>query len=150
MSVNTIKQEQLGAQELAEFKKRVANWIELDNKIRQYETVIKKLKTNKEEYCEGILSFMEEHEITDLNTPNGKLKYAVSYNRPPVTKTMIKTKVRDYFTEIGLSDSETRTTEFITELYKNREKKRNVQLKRIMPKEDNSGFSQVSQGLKNL
>lgn len=150
MSVNTVKNDEINQNELSEFKKRVAQWIELDNKIRQYDAVIKKLRATKEEHCDSILHFMENHEITDLNTPNGKLKYTVSYNRAPVTKTMIKTKVLRYFSEMGMRDSEERTTEFLTELYKNREKKRNVQLKRILPKEDPTGFSKVAGGLKDI
>ena len=120
--------------ELTVFKRQVAGWFEMDNRIRQYERVAKGLREEKKELVDSILAFMESHELTDLNTPNGRLRYSIQYVSQPLTKTTVATKVKTFFDEMGIRNSEERTTELVDELYKNREKRRTVQLKRSSPK----------------
>ena len=150
-SNNTIQQEDVDKNELQTFKQKVAKWCEIDNKIKQYEQVVKGQKKIKEDLCNEILEFMEGYEISDLNTPYGKIQKVQSQ-----TKALIEKKVETYFTKLGLKDSKDRTEVLIKDLYDNREKRQYVRLKRVVPRakkekdDDTSKKSNIPEGLKKI
>jgi hypothetical protein len=143
----------ISSDELQRFKRQVSGWFQIDNQIRQYESIIRKLKEEKQELGGDIIGFMESHELTDLNTPNGKLKYSVHYTSQPLTKRIVTTKVGGFFEELGIANAGERTEQLINELYKNREKKKVVNIKRVQQKETitkESDFKRASRTLKNI
>lgn len=156
LSNNTIQQEDVDKLELQSFKQKVAKWCEIDNKIKQYEQVVKSQKKIKDDLCNEILEFMEGYEISDLNTPYGKIQKVQSQSKTPLTKAIIEKKVETYFTKLGIKDSKDRTEVLIKDLYDNREKRQYVRLKRVVPrskkeKDDNSSLkSKIPEGLKKI
>jgi hypothetical protein len=150
-SVSSVSQEDVDKNELTQFKQKVAKWCEIDNKIKQYEQVVKAQKKLKEELCDEILEFMEGYEISDLNTPYGKLQKISTQSKAPITKTLIEEKVQTYFSKMGLKNSEEQSKVLVKDLYDNREKRTYVRLKRIAPrgkKED--APSTIPEGLKKI
>ncbi len=150
-SSNMISQEDVDKNQLGIFKQKVAKWCEIDNKIKQYEQVVKGQKKIKDELCAEILEFMEGYEISDLNTPYGKLQKVSSQTKAPITKTLIEKKVQNYFTQLGMKNSEEQSKVLVKDLYENREKKTYVRLKRVVPKakkEDEK--SNIPEGLKKI
>ncbi len=156
-SANTLQQDDVDKSELQTFKQKVAKWCEIDNKIKQYEQVVKGQKKIKDDLCNEILEFMEGYEISDLNTPYGKIQKVQSQTKAPLTKALIEKKVETYFTKLGLKDSKDRTEVLIKDLYENREKRQYVRLKRVVPRakkekddEDSSKKSNIPEGLKKI
>ena len=155
-SSNTIQQDDVDKSELQTFKQKVAKWCEIDNKIKQYEQVVKGQKKIKDDLCNEILEFMEGYEISDLNTPYGKIQKVQSQTKAPLTKALIEKKVETYFTKLGLKDSKDRTEVLIKDLYDNREKRQYVRLKRVVPRakkekdDDTSKKSSIPEGLKKI
>ena len=153
---STIDQEDVDKNELLVFKQKVAKYCEIDNKIKQYEQVVKGQKKIKEELCAEILEFMEGYEISDLNTPFGKIQKVQSQTKEPLTKALIEKKVEGYFNKLGLKDSKDRTEALIKDLYENREKKQYVRLKRVTPRtkkekdDESSKKINIPEGLKKI
>ena len=69
--------------EFLEFKSNVKSWIELDDDIKTLTEALKERKKKKEEITPGLMTFMSNYQINDLNTKDGQLKFS---------KTMIKEK----------------------------------------------------------
>lgn len=60
---------------LEDFKRKVKQWLTIDEEINKYEAKIKDLKKHKKKVLEPeITSFMVDHNITNLNTENGLIK----------------------------------------------------------------------------
>ena len=70
----TIDPTEINTNDLQQFKLTVNKWCELDNKIKQYEQVVKAHKKIKDELCNSILEFMEGYEISNLKTPFGQIQ----------------------------------------------------------------------------
>jgi hypothetical protein len=154
-SVNGSKQDSVNpddidGNELQKFKTSVNKWCELDNKIKQYEQVVKAHKKLKEDLCGDILEFMEGYDISNLKTPFGKLQKVESFTKTPITKVLIEKKVETYFNKMGVKNSKEQSETLVKDLYDNREKKKSVRLKRITPKtikeskEESSSISKKS------
>ncbi len=154
-SVNTISQEDVDKSQLQTFKQKVAKWCEIDNKIKQYEQVVKAQKKAKDELCGEILEFMEGYEISDLNTPYGKIQKIQSQTKAPITKALIEKKVENYFTKLGVKNSKEQSEVLVKDLYENREKRQYVRLKRVVPrakkdKEEDDKKSSINEALKKI
>lgn len=131
----TMDPTEIDTDELQKFKVSVNKWCELDNKIKQYEQVVKAHKKLKDDLCTSILEFMRGYDISNLNTPFGQIEKVESLTKVPVTKGMIEEKVQSYFSKLGLKNSKEQSQTLIKDLYDNREKKKIVRLKRTAPKE---------------
>lgn len=131
----SVNPEDLDQKELQNFKLKVNRWCEIDNKIKQFEQVVKAHKKQKDELCGDILKFMEGYEISNIKTSFGKLEKIESETKLPITKTLISDKVNTYFSKIGLKNSKEQSEILIQDLYDNREKKKIVRLRRTAPKE---------------
>jgi hypothetical protein len=130
----TMDPTEINTDELQQFKISVNKWCELDNKIKQYEQVVKAQKKLKDDLCNNILEFMKGYDISNLNTPFGQIEKVESLTKVPVTKGMIEEKVQTYFSKLGLKNSKEQSQTLIKDLYDNREKKKVVRLKRTAPK----------------
>jgi hypothetical protein len=132
---DTVDPNEINTDDLQQFKLNVNKWCELDNKIKQYEQVVKAHKKIKDELCSSILKFMDGYEISNLKTPFGQIEKVESETKVAVTKVMIEERVHNYFSKLGFKNSKEQSQTLIKDLYDNREKKKVVRLKRIAPKE---------------
>lgn len=152
----SVSPDEFDSAELKEFRIKVNRWCELDNKIKQFEQVVKAHKKMKDDLCGDILQFMEGYDISNLTTPFGKLQKVESVVKVPITKTLIEEKVSNYFTKLGLKNSKEQSQTLVKDLYDNREKKSSTRLRRIAPKaskgekDDSSRKSNVPEGLKKI
>ena len=132
---DSVNPEDIDGNELQQFKVRVNKWCELDNKIKQFEQVVKAHKKLKEDLCGDILQFMEGYDISDLKTPFGKLQKVESFTKTPITKGLIGQRVESYFNKLGVKNSKEQSETLVKDLYDNRDKKKSIRLRRVMPKE---------------
>jgi hypothetical protein len=157
----SVSPDEFDGVELKEFRVKVNKWCELDNKIKQFEQVVKAHKKMKDDLCSDILEFMEGYDISNLTTPFGKLQKVESVTKVPITKTLIEDKLSNYFTRLGVKNSKEQSESLVKDLYDNREKKTSMRLRRIAPKaprapkvpkdkDDSSRRSNVPEGLKKI
>jgi hypothetical protein len=155
----SVSPDEFDGAELKDFRVKVNKWCELDNKIKQFEQVVKAHKKMKDDLCGDILEFMEGYDISNLTTPFGKLQKVESVTKVPITKTLIEEKVSNYFTKLGVRNSKEQSESLVKDLYDNREKKTSMRLRRIAPrapkntkgeKDESSRKSTVPDGLKKI
>ena len=95
MFMNTLQE--IPPQELQEFKKRVGQWLELDEQISKLEKQARELKKLRNKKLEPeITSFMRQFNISDLNTGTGKLRCNVRNTK----KTLNKINIRDNLSKV--------------------------------------------------
>jgi hypothetical protein len=82
---------------LDDFKSDVRTWLELDNSIRRLQAAIKDRRAAKKQLSERILRFMADHNIEDLDTKDGKLRYRIAFVRTPLSQAVIKERISSYF-----------------------------------------------------
>ena len=73
-----------------DFKKKVLKWLEIDDEIRAMRAKSKELTTEKKQYEEYILSFLEEVGEKELAVSDGKLRKNVSKTKAPLNKASIQ------------------------------------------------------------
>lgn len=160
-ATSSVSPDEFDGAELKDFRVKVNRWCELDNKIKQFEQVVKAHKKMKDDLCGDILEFMEGYDISNLTTPFGKLQMVESVVKVPITKTLIEEKVSTYFNKLGVKNSKEQSESLVKDLYDNREKKTSMRLRRIAPKaprapkvpkdkDDSSRRSNVPEGLKKI
>tara|TARA_Y200000002_G_scaffold381134_1_gene394325 strand:+ start:889 stop:1296 length:408 start_codon:yes stop_codon:yes gene_type:complete len=111
-----------------DFKEDVKLWLKLDDDIKTLNEAIKERKTKKNEITPRLLDFMEKHEINDLNTNEGHLKFQKSLRSKPLSKKYLMDRLGFYFKNNSKSEK------IVNFLYNNREKTETTNLKRIHPK----------------
>tara|TARA_B100000674_G_C37461034_1_gene742636 strand:- start:249 stop:644 length:396 start_codon:yes stop_codon:yes gene_type:complete len=72
-----------------EFRDKVIKWIEIDDSIRELRAKTKELTTEKKQYEEYILSYMDQIEEKCFNIKDGKLRKNVSKTKGPLKKQII-------------------------------------------------------------
>tara|TARA_B100001093_G_C26504729_1_gene874865 strand:- start:258 stop:665 length:408 start_codon:yes stop_codon:yes gene_type:complete len=73
-----------------DFKKKVLKWLEIDDQIREMRAKSKELNTQKKQYEEFILSFLEQVGEKELAVSDGKLRRNVSKTKKPLSKDTIQ------------------------------------------------------------
>lgn len=73
-----------------EFRDRVIKWIEIDDKLREIRAKTKELNTEKKQFEEYILNYMEQIEEKCFNIKDGKLRRNVSKTKGPLKKIIIQ------------------------------------------------------------
>ena len=112
--MNTVNE--LNNNDLNAFKKNVKEWLELDTIIKEHEKRIKDLKKKRNKELEPLITqFMNDNNITDLNTNNGKIKCAERNTKKGLNKTNIRTNLSKYINDDVVLDSA------INEIVNNRE-----------------------------
>ena len=107
------------------FTEYVADWIQKDKEIKQYQDKIKQLQESKSKnLMPKIIEFMEKNGINELNTEtSGKISLHKTKKRSTVTKKNIKQTLFDQ-----LDDNV--AEKIFKELYDSRTIKENIMLKR--------------------
>lgn len=130
-----VKGEPINEIEMSNFKENVKQWIRLDDEVRKIAEEVKKsqkkkkeLQIKRDEMNSSILYFMNKYNIGDLNTSNGRIKYAVSSTKSPINMKTLQEKLMGYYNN---SDEAEKLLKFLEE---NRDKKEKVSLKRTITK----------------
>ena len=114
--------------EFIEFKENVKLWMKLDDDINTLNKAIKERKEKKKEISPGLLEFMEKHEINDLNTNEGNLKFQKSLRSKPISKKYLLDKLGFFF------NNESKGEKVVNFIYNSREKTEISNLKRVFPR----------------
>ena len=117
-------------EDFLEFKKNVKEWITLDDDIIKLQKAIKDRKNKKNELTPKIMEFMNEYEINDLNTNDGKLKFTKSMQTKPLNKQFLISKLGDFFKDFNKGE---KAATFILE---NRDKEEKFKLRRVLNKKE--------------
>jgi hypothetical protein len=117
-------------EDFIEFKKNVKDWITLDDDIIKLQRAIKERKTKKNEITPKIMEFMNEFEINDLNTNDGKLKFTKSLQTKPLNKQFLIARLGDFFKDFNKGEKAA------TFLLENRDKEEKFKLRRVLNKKE--------------
>jgi len=116
--------------EFIEFKNNVKEWLILDDDIITLQNAIKDRKVKKNELTPKILEYMEKHEINDLNTNNGKIKFTKSFQTKPLNKQFLISRLGDFFKDFSKGE---KAASFILD---NRDKEEKFKLRRVLNKKE--------------
>lgn len=111
-----------------DFKKNVKEWLLIDDDIMKLQNAIKERRVKKNELTPKIMDFMNNYQINDLNTQNGKLKFTKTQHTKPLNKQFLMAKIADYFKDMNKGE---KITNFILE---NRDKEERMNLRRVKEK----------------
>jgi hypothetical protein len=121
--------EQIPPNEIQYFKEKVQRWLNVDNQITQLEAQIRDLKKVRNKELEPeITNFMTTHNVSDLNTENGKLKCQERKTKKGLNKDFLKDNLSKYLTE------EDKLDECMNDLWKNRPVTISYKLQKVKPK----------------
>ena len=112
-----------------DFKNNVKKYLNIDDDIKKLEKHIRELKQEKQKISGLILTFMNNHNIEDLNTETGTLKKNIKYLKKPLSKKNLKNKLLEYY-----KNNEDQS-ELVFKFIDNRAKEEKIELKRIVKKE---------------
>ena len=87
---NSSDNENVQEKVTTDFKKKVLKWLEIDDEIRSIRAKTKDLTTEKKQYEEFILSFLENVGEKELAVSDGKLRRNVSKTKAPLNKASIQ------------------------------------------------------------
>ena len=112
---------------LDEFKKEVKEYLHIDNDIKKLMEAVKERKKRKKILSTSIISFMKTHNIQDLNSEDGRLKYSVSKTAKSLSKQHIYQSLSKFM------KSNDKAQEALSFIYNNREKVETYKLKKLKP-----------------
>jgi hypothetical protein len=110
------------------FKKNVREWLLIDDDIMKLQNAIKDRRKKKNDLTPKIMSFMNNYQINDLNTQNGKLKFSKTQHTKPINKQFLMAKISDYFKDMNKGE---KIANYILD---NRDKEERMNLRRIKDK----------------
>ena len=123
--------QQIPPNEIQFFKEKVQRWLHVDSQISQLEAQIKDLKKVRNKELEPeITKFMTTHNVSDLNTENGKLKCQERKTKKGLNKNIIRENLSKYLTEQDKLD------ECMNDLWTNRPITISYKLQKIKPKKN--------------
>jgi hypothetical protein len=97
--------QEIPGNELDIFRNRVKQWIELDIEISNLEKKARELKKIRNKQLEpDITKFMNQFNIKDLNTDNGKLKCNQRNTKKPLNKNNIRQNLAQVVQDIDKVD----------------------------------------------
>lgn len=112
--------------ELENFKSTVQKWLSIDDDIKKLKNAIKNLNKQKEQLNEPILAFMQNNEIDNCNTYNGKLKTHVTTHKKPINKKFLGEALATFLKNSKMGES---ASDYV---FNNRETEQKVRLKRTV------------------
>jgi len=93
------EQKELDEALLAEFKRQVAAWVDLDVEIKRLQIAVRSRREKQGALSESIMDFMSEYEIDDLNTRYGTLRYKTGSHKKPVKPSVVRSKLESAFAD---------------------------------------------------
>jgi len=129
--INSIVEQQSASAEsidnalLEDFKNQVKIWWELDTAIKRLQIAVRERKKAQNVMNAKILDFMRRHNIEDLNTKDGVLRYKATYVKAPLSQRNIKEKLSEYF------ERDPNAMNILRKVFEERDKVEKVTLRRI-------------------
>ena len=129
--INSIVEQQASSAEsidnalLEDFKNQVKIWWELDTAIKRLQIAVRERKKAQNVMNAKILDFMRRHNIEDLNTKDGVLRYKATYVKAPLSQRNIKEKLSEYF------ERDPNAMNILRKVFEERDKVEKVTLRRI-------------------
>jgi hypothetical protein len=113
-----------------EFQKLVKEWILLDDKIRETNTLIKDMKTERKQIEDFVLKFIEDTDKDmTINLNNGYMRRSVEHRKGPINRNLI------YSTLMDIIKDEKKVEDMTESILNKREVKEVINLKRVIPKQ---------------
>jgi uncharacterized protein YigA (DUF484 family) len=113
-------------QTMDSFRQHVKAWMQIDDQVRELQSTLRVRRKLQKQLTNNILDFMRLHNIEDLNTQNGTLRYQVRLVKAPVNHEIIKSRLSGCI-------EPTKLDEVCTRLFQPREKVERVSLRRMRP-----------------
>jgi len=98
--MNTFQTDPIPESEIQFFKEKVQRWLNVDNQISELEKQIRELKKVRNKELEPeITKFMTNHNVSDLNTENGKLRCQERKTKKGLNKHNIRQNLSQFLTD---------------------------------------------------
>jgi len=85
------------AKNKAELVQLIKDWISTDNEIRELNKQAKLRKDKLKKISQNLISTMKENEIDEFNVKDGKIMYAKTNVKKPITKKTLMTVLSKYY-----------------------------------------------------
>ena len=72
-----------------DFRRNVLKWVSLDDTLRELRAKVKEITTEKKQYEENVLNFLETVEEKSIEIKDGKLSRSISKTKSPLKKDLI-------------------------------------------------------------
>jgi hypothetical protein len=115
---------------LDDFKNRVKIWMRLDNELKELDAKMKLLDNERKQrkkymltLTPYILTYMNQNEIEELNSKDGRLQYKTSMRKVPLSQKLLKNELYNCFGDQKAT---------LDKIFVEREKVERVILRRIM------------------
>ena len=100
MFMNNLQPQKIPESEVQFFKERVQRWLHIDEQITAKEKEIRELKKVRNKELEPeITKFMNEYNVKDLNTDNGKIRCQEKKTKKGLNKHNIRENLSKFLTE---------------------------------------------------
>ncbi len=100
MFMNNLQPNEIPEKEVQFFKERVQRWLHIDEQITTKEKEIRELKKVRNKELEPeITKFMNEYNVKDLNTDNGKIRCQERKTKKGLNKHNIRENLSKFLTE---------------------------------------------------
>ena len=104
--MNTFQTDPIPESEIQFFKEKVQRWLNVDNQISELEKQIRELKKVRNKELEPeITKFMTNHNVSDLNTENGKLRCQERKTKKGLNKNNIRENLSKFLTDTDKLDN---------------------------------------------
>ena len=99
-----------GPETKAQLVQHIKSWIEVDNDMRNLQKEMKTLRDNKKTLTDALVNVMKSNEIDVFDINDGKLVYAKTKVKVPITKTSLFTALMQHYKD---EDAAKKLSEFI-------------------------------------
>jgi hypothetical protein len=127
------------AKNKAELIQIIKDWITTDNEIRELNKQAKQRKDKLNKISQNLMNTMKENEIDEFNVNDGKIMYAKTSVKKPITKKNLLSILSKYYK--GDTSQATDVNNFILE---NREEVIKETIKRTIVKKTNPIFNETA------
>ena len=110
------------------FRANVKEYVELEKKIKDAQTEIKKLKQMQQSFNEGIINYMVENNVDVCNLENEVLKLKKGNQLETINKDYINSKLKEFYDTTNISNNNNIAEIAAKYLLENRESKEKISL----------------------
>lgn len=116
---------------LEEFRNDVETWMEVDNSIRNLQSMLRERRSFKNRLTEKITSFMRKYDLSNLDLGNaGVIRSRKSHVKVPISQRSIKDGIEAYFSNIN---NITMGMQLLDTVFNERQRIERVSLRRCLP-----------------
>ena len=111
------------AMSLDEFRIVVKKWLEIDDIIKQANTLIREKRKQRDAMQRIIVSYMTRYSIEDLHTTNDRIRCRAVQTKPPVSHKYVKQRIVEL--------EQNRGEQLVNEIYNTTDKVEKIRLRRL-------------------